>query len=263
MLFVTFGTLALGSLVLLAQLFGVKQKYHGIYYKAPRWWGRGLVKAAGIKIVVHNAERIAGDSSQVYIANHVSWYDTPVLLETLPNFGFVAKRELERIPLFGKAAKAVGVIYIDRVNHQAAFGAYEDAAKRMKGGESVVVYAEGTRGESYPLRPFKKGPFVLAIGAGVPIVPIVIYGTIAVNPRGSMRANPGTVHVHILEPISTEGLTYEDRDSLANTARLRMADTLREIYGVDPALNDVSNAPTSLGSPRVSTEPDAVTLKQS
>ncbi|MGV3707266.1 MAG: lysophospholipid acyltransferase family protein [Gemmatimonas sp.] len=252
MIWVTVGTFVLGSVVILAQLFGVKPKRDGIYIWARSLWGHGLVKAAGIKIVVHNPERISGDTSKVYIANHVSWYDTPVLLETLPNFGFVAKRELEKVPLFGKAAKAVGVIYIDRVNHQAAFGAYEDAAKRMQSGESVVVYAEGTRGESYPLRPFKKGPFVLAIGAGVPIVPVVIYGTIAVNPRGSMRANPGTVHVHILEPISTEGLTYDDRDTLANTARLRMADTLREIYGVNPALNDVSNAPTSLGAARVS-----------
>lgn len=250
---VVVSTLVLGSLVLLARLVGVRPKRGGLFYKAPRWWSRGLVKAAGIEIVVHNPERIAGNESQVYIANHVSWYDTPVLLEILPNFSFVAKRELEKIPLFGSAAKAVGVIYVDRVNHAAAFEAYEDAARQMQAGESVAVYAEGTRGESYALRPFKKGPFVLAIQAGVPIVPIVIYGTIAVNPRGSLTAHPGVVHVHFLEPIPTAGLTYEDRDELATKTRLRMADTLRSLYGVNPALNDVSNAPTSLGAAPVAT----------
>jgi len=241
-------TLTLGPLVLLARLFGVQQKPNGIYYRAPRWWARALVKAAGITTVVHNPERITGRTSRVYIANHVSWYDTPVLLDILPNFGFVAKRELEKIPLFGSAARAIGVIYIDRVNHQAAFGAYEDAARRMQAGESVAVYVEGTRGESYALRPFKKGPFVLAIQAGVPVVPIVLYGTRAVNPRGSLQAHPGVVHVHMLEPIPTTGLTYADRDELAATVRMRMADTLRDTYGVNPALTAISNAPTSLGA---------------
>lgn len=250
---VVVSTLALGSLVLLARLFGVAEKRRGVYYKAPRWWAHGLVKAAGIEIVVHNSERIAQSPSQVYIANHVSWYDTPVLLELLPDFKFVAKRELEKIPLFGSAAKAVGVIYVDRVNHARAFEAYEDAARRMQAGESVAVYAEGTRGESYALRPFKKGPFVLAIQAGVPIVPIVIYGTIAVNPRGSLQAHAGVVNVHFLEPIPTEGLSYEDRDELANKTRLRMAEVLRDTYGVNPALNNVSNAPTSLGTAPVTT----------
>ena len=84
---VVVSTLTMGSLVLLARMFGVKPKGHGVYYKAPRWWAHSLVKAAGIKIVVHNPERIANSTSQVYVANHVSWYDTPVLLEIIPPNG--------------------------------------------------------------------------------------------------------------------------------------------------------------------------------
>ena len=98
------------------------------------------------------------------------------------------------------------------------------------------MYPEGTRGQRYALRPFKKGPFVLAIGSGVPIVPVVIHGTIAVNPRGEFRASPGIVHVHTLEPIPTVGLTYEDRDALAEQVRHRMAECLRTVYGVEPAI---------------------------
>jgi 1-acyl-sn-glycerol-3-phosphate acyltransferase len=242
------GTLILGPLVLLAQVLGVPHKRGGIFDMAPRWWTRGILRAAGVTIVRHNAELISENESYVYIANHVSWFDILVLLDALPNFGFVAKREIEKIPVFGKAARAVGVIYLDRENRKAAFGAYEDAANRIRNGASVVVYPEGTRGDSYALRPFKKGPFVLAIRAGVPVVPVIVYGTIAVNPRGSLKARPGTVHVHLLDPVPTEGLTYEQRDELCETVRLRMADALREVYHVNPPVTNKSNAPTSLPS---------------
>ena len=234
------GTLLLGPLVLLAQLFGVPNKRGGIFDMAPRWWTRGILRAAGVKIVRHNADLISESQSYVYIANHVSWFDILALLDALPNFGFVAKRELEKIPLFGKAARAVGVIYLDRENRKAAFGAYEDAAQRIRAGASVVVYPEGTRGDSYALRPFKKGPFVLAIRAGVPVVPVIVYGTIAINPRGSLKAHPGTVHVHLLDPVPTEGLTYEQRDELCDTVRSRMMDALRDVYQVTPPINNKS-----------------------
>lgn len=232
-----FGTVFHGSMVLLAQLFGVKQGPDSVYDRAPVRWGRLLLRAAGVKVVRHGSdEHLPEDAPRVYIANHVSWYDIPAALDALPHYGFVAKRELESIPLFGSAARAAGVIYIDRENRKAAFSAYTDAAQKIRNGRSVLVYAEGTRGDSYALRQFKKGPFVLAIGSGAPIVPVVIYGTIAVNPRGSFRASPGVVHVHTLEPIPTEGLTYADRDELAERVRQRMADVLRTTYGIDPAL---------------------------
>ncbi|MFN5583013.1 lysophospholipid acyltransferase family protein, partial [Gemmatimonas sp.] len=168
-------------------------------------------------------------------------FDIPAMIEVLPHYGFVAKRELEKVPLFGPAARAVGVIYIDRENRKAAFGAYEDAARKIREGNPVLVYPEGTRGGEYTLRPFKKGPFVLAIGSGAPIVPVVIHGTIEVNPRDEFRASPGTVHVHLLEPIPTDGLSYDDRNDLADRVRDRMAECLRTVYGVEPATRSLAN----------------------
>jgi 1-acyl-sn-glycerol-3-phosphate acyltransferase len=191
-----------------------------------------LLKAAGVQVVRHGGDELVAGAPRVFIANHVSWFDIPAMIAVLPHYGFVAKRELERVPLFGPAARAVGVIYIDRDNRKAAFGAYEDAAAKIRDGHPVLVYPEGTRGESYALRPFKKGPFVLAIGAQAPVVPVVIHGTIQVNPRGSLRANSGTVHVHLLPPVPTAGLTYGDRDQLADTVRGRMAECLRDHYGI-------------------------------
>lgn len=230
------GTLVFGSTVILAQLLGVPHTPGGIYERCTRGWARWLLKAAGVKIVVHGGESITPNTPLVFIANHVSWFDIPAMIDALPHYGFVAKRELEKIPLFGAAARAVGVIYIDRENRKAAFGAYEDAASKIRDGQPVLVYPEGTRGDSYSLRPFKKGPFVLAIGSGAPIVPVVIHGTIEVNPRGSFRATPGTVHVHVLDAISTEGLTYADRDQLAERVHARMAELLRTEYGVEPSV---------------------------
>lgn len=227
------GTVILGSMVILAQLLGVRPKAGGIYELAPRAWAWLVLRAAGVRVVLHGGEQLAKGAPRVFIANHVSWFDIPAMIEVLPHYGFVAKRELERIPLFGAAARAVGVIFIDRENRKAAFGAYEDAAQRIRAGHPVLVYPEGTRGTSYALRSFKKGPFVLAIGSQAPVVPVVIHGTIEVNPRGQFRANAGTVHVHLLDPIPTAGLTYDDRDQLARQVRAAMAACLHETYGVE------------------------------
>lgn len=241
------GTAIFGSMTLLAQLFGVPRSRNGVYHKAQYWWGKLLLAAAGVRIVHHGSNELAEDAPRVFIANHVSWFDIPVLLSALPSYGFVAKRELENVPFFGSAARAAGVIYIDRDNRKAAFGAYEDAAEKIRAGQSVLVYPEGTRGDEYALRPFKKGPFVLAIGSGAPIIPVVIYGTIEVNRRGSFTAHSGVVHVHQLEPVPTTGMTYADRDQLAGTVHARMSELLRTEYGVQPA--PMRRAPAAENAP--------------
>jgi 1-acyl-sn-glycerol-3-phosphate acyltransferase len=140
--------------------------------------------------------------------------------------------------------RAVGMIEIQRENRKAAFGAYEVAAERIRGGNSVVVFPEGTRGHEYPLRPFKKGPFVLAIAAGVPIVPIIVHGTIEIMPRHSLWVHPGTIDIHLLEPVSTTGVDYDHREALMKAVRTRMADAMRDLYGVE-ALPGVASRPLS------------------
>lgn len=247
-----------GSMVLLAQLIGVRQRPGSVFERAPVRWGRALLWAAGVKVELVGRDDLPAGSPRVYIANHVSWFDIPAMLDVLPHYGFVAKRELERVPLFGAAARAVGVIYIDRENRKAAFGAYEEAARKIRAGHSVLVFPEGTRGADYALRPFKKGPFVLAIGSGVPIVPVVIHGTIAVNPRGSFRAAPGRVRVHLLEPVPTAGLTYDDRNALAAEVWSRMAELLRREYGIEshPERTRVAARESDTRSPST-TAPDA------
>ena len=183
---------------------------------------------------IHGAENVPRNEARVYAANHVSWFDVFALASYLPRYRFIAKKELFRIPIFGPAIRASAGIEIDRQNRKAAFQAYEAAARDVKEGRSVVVYPEGTRGRSYELRPFKKGPFVLAIAAHVPIVPTVIHGTLEIQPKGSARIRPGTIDIYFLDPVPTRGLTYDDRDRLMQTVWHRMADAL-EHFGIHSA----------------------------
>jgi 1-acyl-sn-glycerol-3-phosphate acyltransferase len=173
----------------------------------------------------------------------------------LPRYKFVAKAELFKVPIFGRAMRAAGMIEIQRENRKAAFGAYEVAADRIKQGNSVIVFPEGTRGHSYPLRPFKKGPFVLAIAAGVPIVPVIVHGTIEALRKGSFRVYPGVIDIHLLEPVSTTGVDYDHREALMQTVRTRMADAMREFYGVEPLPSSISRLPSSIELLSSSTDP--------
>lgn len=225
-------TPVLGGAVIIASLLGVPDGPHSIYQWAIRSWARGLCTVAGVKIRLHNAERIRRDGPAVYVSNHVSWFDVFALASVLPRATFVAKSELEKLPIFGRACRAAGIVFIERANRRAAFGTYKDAAEKVKEGRSVVVCPEGTRGRDYHLRPFKKGPFVFAISTGAPIVPSVVHGTIAVQPKGSFRVRSGTVDIHFLEHVPTEGYGYEQRAELMEVVWQRMADTLRNEYGV-------------------------------
>jgi 1-acyl-sn-glycerol-3-phosphate acyltransferase len=225
-------TPVLATIVIVAGLIGVPNRPGGLYDRIPRLWSRLALRLAGVRLELHGDQQLQQLKSRVFVSNHVSWYDIFTLLAILPRYRFVAKAELFKIPLFGSAARRAGTIPIQRENRKAAFQAYEEAAREIRGGASVVVCPEGTRGDSYALRPFKKGPFVLAIAAEAPIVPVVVYGTREVQAKGSFIIRSATVHVHFLEEIPSVGLTYEDRDRLADECWQRMARALEQHHGV-------------------------------
>lgn len=225
-------TLLLGPVVLMSRLLGVPQGPGSIYARCVRWWARTINRAAGVRVRVHGRERIHAEHGVVFASNHVSWFDIFALAGEVPWCSFIAKSELRSIPLFGYAAECVGIVFLDRENRKAAFESYKLAAKEVQRGRAIIVCPEGTRGFDYHLRPFKKGPFVLAIAAQAPVVPTVVHGAREVMRKGSFWVRSGTVDVHFLEPVSTVGLDYEDRGELMTTVWTAMADTLRELYGV-------------------------------
>jgi 1-acyl-sn-glycerol-3-phosphate acyltransferase len=224
--------------LVIAQLFRVRSRPGGIYERVGKLWVGTINRLAGVRIVLHNRERMDTGETRIFVSNHVSWFDVFTLAEVLPHYTFVAKSELRKIPVFGGAASAWGVIWIERENRKMAFASYRSAGEKIKAGRSVVVCPEGTRGYDYPLRRFKKGPFVLAIASGVPIVPTLVYGAIAVQPKGKFWVRPGRIDIHFLEPIPTAGLSYEDRDDLASRVRASIAAELEARYGIASPSDD-------------------------
>lgn len=233
-------TAPLVLVVLVAGMLGIEEKPRGIYQRCMHVWCRAILRISGVKLIVHNPERMSESEGLVYISNHVSWYDIFTLAAIIPRYTWIAKQELRRIPLFGSAAVAAGIVFIDRDNRKAAFESYKRAAEQVKRGRSVIICPEGTRGKDYHLRPFKKGPFVLAIASGAPVIPTILYGTREIMPKGSFRIRRGTVHIHFLEPVSTQGYTYEDRTRLMETVWSRMADEMQRRYGIHTAEHAVA-----------------------
>ena len=225
--------LVLAPIAVAAHVLRYDEKNGSVQQWCMHTWARTACWIGGVTIVIHGAEHISSGRGTVYVSNHVSWYDIFAIAAILPQYTFVAKAELRKFPIFGWGAEGAGVVFLARENRKSAFEAYEKVAARVADGLNVVVCPEGTRGYEYALRPFKKGPFVLAIAAGAPIVPVVVYGAREVMPKGRMYVHSGTIHVHLLEPVETIGYDYEHRHDLMRIVWQRMADTLRNVYGVD------------------------------
>lgn len=222
-------TIVLGVPIVVLSLMGVRIRPDSFFGRAPRVWARVVLAVSGVRIRVHNAQYIGPpDEARVYVCNHVSWFEIFALACVLPHYRFVAKKELASLPIFGRAAREVAGIFIDRRNRKAAFETYARAAEQIRGGISVAVFPEGTRGRSYALRPFKKGPFVLAIAAQALVVPVVSWGTREIQAKGELAIHAGTCELTFLEPVPTAGLTYEERDALLRTVWDRMAAALAE-----------------------------------
>jgi 1-acyl-sn-glycerol-3-phosphate acyltransferase len=228
-------TAVLAPIVVIAGMLGIEEKAGGVYQRCMHAWCRAIIRVSGVKLHVHNPERMSETEGRVYVANHVSWYDIFALASTIPRYTWIAKSELRKIPMFGRAAEAAGIVFIERDRQKAAFESYKFAAEQVKRGRSVIIHPEGTRGRDYHLRPFKKGPFVLAIASQAPIIPTLLYGTREIMPKGSFNIRPGEVHVHFLDPIPTQGYTYEDRAELMELVWSRMAEAMRGLYSIQTA----------------------------
>jgi 1-acyl-sn-glycerol-3-phosphate acyltransferase len=188
-----------------------------------RIWCRLLCAAAGVRVQVEAREHVPREQPVVFVSNHQSLFDPPALMLAIPvNFRVIAKRSLFFIPVFGQALWAAGIIPINRADRERAVASMQRAADRIRGGLSVLVFAEGTRSRDGHLQPFKKGAFVMAIQAQAPVQPVLVSGSRQVLPKGWLWARPGTVTVQFLPPVATAGLTFADRDALIATVAARL-----------------------------------------
>lgn len=198
-----------------------------------RVWVRWILRTFGIRVVAEGLENVPTHAPVVLMSNHQSLVDIAALVDTLPpsvSWRFVAKRELVRVPVFGWCLVTTGQIIVDRGNRERAVASLRRAAERIRGGASVIVFPEGTRSPSGSLRPFKSGPFHLALEAQVPIVPVTVSGSQHITPKGSLQVHPGVVKIVYGKPIPTRGVRIEERGSLKTRVREAIA------HGYDVAL---------------------------
>lgn len=173
-----------------------------------RWFGHRVIELLDIHLRATGAERVPLDRAYVYMSNHQSHLDIPVLYATLPSptIRMLAKKELFRIPLWGSGIRAAEFIEVDRQNHARAVAALAQARELIEDGVSIWIAPEGTRSRDGRIGALKKGGFHLARDTGAPIVPVAIRGTIDVFPRGSRVMHRGKrVEVTIGAPIAVEG----------------------------------------------------------
>ena len=192
----------------------------------PRWSGRMLCRAGGLAVTVRGGEQLDPAKSYIFAVNHQSQFDIFVLQAHLDfDFRWLAKKELFAIPIFGPAMRVAGYIPVDRSHGRRAVQSLDEAAKRIAGGTSVVIFPEGTRSPDGKLQPFKAGAMVLAIKAGVEVVPMAISGTHEVLPKGKLLARSGPVTVTLGEPIPVAAYNLKQKQELAQL----LEDKVREL----------------------------------
>jgi 1-acyl-sn-glycerol-3-phosphate acyltransferase len=182
------------------------------------WAGvRGVmffVRAVGVRVRIVGTERIPSGTC-LFVANHTSTVDAPAVVGAIPQrIAILLKQSLFRYPIVGQAFRLAHFIPVDRSKQESAIASLEKAIEAMRGGQSFLIYPEGTRSPDGRLQEFKKGAVVMAIKAGVPIVPIACSGAQRIMRKRSLEIHPGEILVEFLAPIDASQYTFEEREQL-------------------------------------------------
>ncbi len=161
-------------------------------------WSPGILWICGARLEVSGIDNIDRSCSYIFVSNHLSFLDIPILFRVIPvNLYFVAKEEIKKMPFVGWYMWATGMIFIDRANRDKAFQSLKRAGKLIRNGKNVIMFPEGTRSKDGHVSQFKKGPFVLASESDLPVIPIALSGPEKIVPANAWTVNPGTVKVEI------------------------------------------------------------------
>ncbi len=218
-------------------LFGLPAALVGIPYSLLRGnirtmyrWAmfvmRAGIRAGGIRVVIHGIENIPTGESCIFLSNHVSNLDPPILLPAIPGMCSVfLKKSLMKIPFVGIAMRMAKYVPVSRGHSRAeAEQSVAAAADALRSGMNIFIFPEGTRSTDGSLLPFKKGAFFLAAEANAPMVPIIIRGTAQMMRKGSVKIYPGVATVRFLPPIHPQD--FATREALMDAVRLEMQTAL-------------------------------------
>lgn len=200
----------------------------GRLYRVAMWIANAGIRAAGIRTEVVGLEHVPADRQCIFMCNHVSNLDPPVVLPLLPGrCSVLLKKELMRIPILGSAMRMGKFVPVERGHRRdAAQASVAAAADALRSGLNILVFPEGTRSKDGRLAAFKKGPFFLAQETQAPIIPIALSGTQTMMRKGSIAITPGLARVQLLPAI--EPSLYATREELLKAVRKAIADALPE-----------------------------------
>lgn len=188
------------------------------------WAAKAGYSLAGIRVRAIGRETIEDGRAYLFVSNHTSNLDPPIITGLLGRrISIIAKQELFRIPFFGRAMRAGGFVSVNRADRRAAVSSIQSAVHVLQSGMSMLVFPEGTRSPDGHLLPFKKGPFELALDAGVPVMPITIVGTHEAWPKGRMSLRAGEVVVHFHAPIDPHRFSRKEEFRAAVRAVIHSA----------------------------------------
>ncbi|HXC92488.1 MAG TPA: lysophospholipid acyltransferase family protein [Geobacteraceae bacterium] len=176
-----------------------------VYHKVALFWSKVCLLAAGVKIEVDGSELIPRDQPVIFMSNHQGNFDILALFQAIPiRFNWLAKEELFKIPLFGRSMQSAGYIPINRGDGRDSLKSLDRAAMLVRGGTSIAIFPEGTRSNDGSLLPFKRGGFILATKAAVPIIPVSISGSMKINPPDNLFCIlPGVIRIKFSPPVQT------------------------------------------------------------
>lgn len=198
-------TIAIAPLMIIRSMFP-RSAYRT--FRMGRMWNWAVAKCMGITFTISGTEKVVPGESYIITPNHQSFADIMALFVSLPvPFRWVIKKELLKIPLFGRALGATGAICLDRSDRTQSVKSLQEGANKLGEGWSVLIYPEGTRTPDGLLHAFKKGAFMMAVQTGIPILPVICNGAFKIMPKNSMLFRPGHVTLTIGDPILTKGLT--------------------------------------------------------
>lgn len=215
-------TIVLGLLSLVSSLF---DRTGGLPHKCAQVWARLIVWTSGVRIERAGQALPPEHESCIFVANHASFYDVPILFTALPRqLRIMAKEALGWVPFIGWHLQRGGHVLVDRVNPGA--GVYKRMQRMARSGASLIVFPEASRTSDGRMERFKGGIFLLAIENGLPIVPVSVDGSRTVMPKGRLMVRPAVVRITVHPPIPTVGLSRADARTLAERARAAVGQSL-------------------------------------
>lgn len=207
-------------------VFGKKEKAEEYIHRKAKGWSKNAIRMTGSKVVVTGRENIP-EGPVLIVSNHQSNFDIMTLLWGIEKpLGFIAKKEMQKMPLLSYWMNAIGCVFIDRGNPREGLKAIAEGIEKLKSGHTLVVFPEGTRSKDGKLGEFKAGSFRLATKSGVPILPVALKGTGMVYEMNDHKISSSTIFMKILPPIRVAGMSKDELEQIPEMTRKAIEDAL-------------------------------------